>query len=72
MKYPKPKPFVEKELRLSGKFSFEMLKNINNLYTPVRKKLLHSILMITSITYLRMVLHFVNEAKKINLARIKN
>ena len=39
MKYPKPKPFVEKELRLSGKFSFEMLKNINNLYTPVRKKI---------------------------------
>ena len=39
MKYPKPKPFVEKELRLSGKFSFEMLKNINNLDTPVRKKI---------------------------------
>ena len=39
MKYPKPKPFVEKELRISGKFSFEMLKNINNLYTPVRKKI---------------------------------
>ena len=39
MKYPKPKPFVEKELRLSGHFSFEMLKNINNLYTPVRKKI---------------------------------
>ena len=39
MKYPKPQPFVEKELRLSGKFSFEMLKNINNLYTPVRRKI---------------------------------
>ena len=39
MKYSKPKPFVEKELRLSGEFSFEMLKNINNLYTPVRKKI---------------------------------
>ena len=37
MKYLKP--FVEKELRLSGKFSFEMLRNINNLYTPVRKKI---------------------------------
>ncbi|MEL0214661.1 MAG: CYTH domain-containing protein [Burkholderiaceae bacterium] len=39
MKYPKPKPFAEKELRISGKFSFEILKNINNLYTPVRKKI---------------------------------
>ena len=39
MKYPKPKPSIEKELRLSGKFSFETLKNINNLYTPVRKKI---------------------------------
>ncbi len=39
MKYPKPKPFVEKELRLSGNFSFEMLENINYLYTPVRKKI---------------------------------
>ena len=39
MKYPKPQPFVEKELRLSGKFSFEMLKNMNNLYTPARKKI---------------------------------
>ena len=39
MKYPKPKPFVEKEFRLSGRFSFEILKNINNLHTPVRKKI---------------------------------
>ena len=39
MRYPKPTPFVEKELRLSGKFSFEMLRNIYNLYTPVRKKI---------------------------------
>ena len=39
MKYPKPKPFVEKELRLSGKFSFEMLRNINNLYAPVTRKI---------------------------------
>ena len=65
MNHPKPKPFVEKELRLSGEFSFKMLINISNLYTPLKKKgLLHSILMITSITYLRMVLRFVNEAKK--------
>ena len=34
-----PKPFIEKELRLSGKFSFEMLKNIDNLHSPVRKKI---------------------------------
>ena len=39
MKYPQPKPFAEKEIRLSGKFSFEMLKNINHLCTPVRKKI---------------------------------
>ncbi|MAF81340.1 MAG: hypothetical protein CMK52_03235 [Proteobacteria bacterium] len=39
MKHPKPKPFVEKELRLSGKFSFEMVKDTNNLYTPLKKKI---------------------------------
>jgi len=64
MKHANPKPFVEKELRLSGKFSFEMVKSTNNLYSPLKKKLLRNILMITIITYLRMVLHFVSEAKE--------
>ena len=65
MNHPKPEPYIEKELRLSGKFSFEMLTNIRNFYKPLKKKLLHSILMMTSITYLRMVLPFVNNTKKI-------
>ena len=65
MNHPKPKPFIEKELRLSGEFSLEMLLNISFLRTPEKKKSLHNTLMITSITYLRMVLHFVDGAKKI-------
>ena len=67
MKHPKPKPFAEKEIRLSGQFSFELLKTVSNLFTPEKKKLLHTILMIISITYLIMVLHFVNETKRIKI-----
>ena len=63
MKHLKPKPFAEKEIRLSGQFSFEVLKTISNLFTPEKKKFLQAILMIISITYLIMVLHFVNETK---------
>ncbi|MDA9688896.1 CYTH domain-containing protein [Betaproteobacteria bacterium] len=39
MKYPTPKPFVERELRLSGKFSNEMLINISNLDEPIKTKI---------------------------------
>ncbi len=39
MEHPKPKPFAEKELRLSGQFSFEQLITISTLCIPVKKKI---------------------------------